>query len=139
MCVGVCVVRDELLLALLAGRVLVFGAGHGDLGRVALLLQQVLEGVQLVALVQGREIGRLQHVTTCSEPQPPQQHTHTLLTHPTKINYSKTPNRVARPVFRWQLPAQATPEEPALLPHAFTSTSNLKSHCLFFALAFSSV
>lgn len=56
--------RDELLLALLAGRVLVvFGAGHGDLGRVALLVQQLLEGVQLVALVQGREIGRLQHVT----------------------------------------------------------------------------
>lgn len=46
------VLRDELLLALLAGRVLVvFGAGHGDLGRVALLVQQLLEGIQLVALV----------------------------------------------------------------------------------------
>ena len=56
--------RDELLLALLAGRVLVvFGAGHGDLGRVALLVQQLLERVDLIALVQGREIGRLQHVT----------------------------------------------------------------------------
>lgn len=61
------VLRDELLLALLAGWVLVvFGAGHGDLGRVALLVQQLLEGIQLVALVQGREISRLQHVTTGS-------------------------------------------------------------------------
>lgn len=42
---------------------MVFGAGHGDLGRVALLIQQLLEGIQLVALVQGREISRLQHVT----------------------------------------------------------------------------
>lgn len=45
---------------------MVFGAGHGDLGRVALLVQQLLEGVELVALVQGREISRLQHVTTGS-------------------------------------------------------------------------
>lgn len=58
------VLRDELLLALLAaGRVLVvLGAGHGDLGRVALLVQQLLEGVQLVALVQGREVHRLRRV-----------------------------------------------------------------------------
>lgn len=57
--------RHELLLALLAGRVLVvFGAGHGHLGRVALLVQQLVEGVQLIALVQGREISRLQYVTT---------------------------------------------------------------------------
>lgn len=59
--------RDELFLALFAGRVLVvFGARHGHLGRVALLVQQLLEGVQLVALVQGREISRLQHVNTNS-------------------------------------------------------------------------
>ncbi len=44
--------RDELLLALFAGRVLVvFGARHGDLSRVALLVQELLEGIQLVALV----------------------------------------------------------------------------------------
>lgn len=44
--------RDELLLALLAGQVfVVFGAGHGHLGRVVLLVQQLLEGIQLVALV----------------------------------------------------------------------------------------
>lgn len=56
--------RHQLLLALLAGRVfVVLGAGHGDLGRVALLLQQLVEGVQLVTLVQGREISRLQYVT----------------------------------------------------------------------------
>lgn len=59
------ILRHELLLALLAGRVLVvFWAGHGHLGRVALLIQQLLEGIQLVALVQGREISRLQHITT---------------------------------------------------------------------------
>lgn len=45
------VLRDELLLALLAGWVFVFGAGHGDLSGVALLVQQLLEGIQLVALV----------------------------------------------------------------------------------------
>lgn len=46
------VLRDELLLALLAGRVfVVFGARHGHLGWVALLVQQLLERIQLVALV----------------------------------------------------------------------------------------
>lgn len=46
------VLRDELLLGLLARRVfVVFWARHGDLGRVALLVQQLLEGIQLVALV----------------------------------------------------------------------------------------
>lgn len=48
----VLILRDELLLALLAGWVLVvLGAGHGHLCRVALLVQQLLERVQLVALV----------------------------------------------------------------------------------------
>ncbi|TNN49739.1 hypothetical protein EYF80_040031 [Liparis tanakae] len=37
----------------------VFGARHGDLGRVTLLVQQLLERVHLAALVQGREIRRL--------------------------------------------------------------------------------
>lgn len=41
-----------------------FGTGHGHLGRVALLLQQLSEGIQLVALVQGRETSRLQYITT---------------------------------------------------------------------------
>lgn len=62
------VLRDELLLALLAGRVLVvFGAWHGHFGRVALLVQQLLERIQLIALVHGREISQLQHVTTGSK------------------------------------------------------------------------
>lgn len=42
---------------------MVLGAVHGGLGRVALLLQQLLEGVQLVGLVQGREVRRLRRVT----------------------------------------------------------------------------
>lgn len=55
--------RDELLLALLACRVLVvLGTGCGH--RVALFLQQLLEGIQLVGLLQGREITRLQGVTS---------------------------------------------------------------------------
>lgn len=57
---------------------MVFGAGHGDLGRVALLVQQLVEGVQLIALVQGREISRLQYVTTGNTTQSSQQQKHKL-------------------------------------------------------------
>lgn len=55
--------RDELLFALLAGWILVVlrtGCGH----RVALLLQELLEGIQFVGLLQRREITRLQGVTS---------------------------------------------------------------------------
>lgn len=58
------VLRDELFLALLAGCVLVFGTGHDDLPRVVLFIQKVLERVQVIALVQGWEIGRLHHVSS---------------------------------------------------------------------------
>jgi hypothetical protein len=47
------VLRDELLLALLAGGVLMFGAGHGHVPSIVLLIQKVLEWVQVIDLVEG--------------------------------------------------------------------------------------